>query len=583
MNIPLIRRRHWALGVILFLTFICYLPVLQHQFLNWDDPKHLLDNTAVASFNLREIFTTTVSNVYVPLTLLSFAIEHHFFRFYPLVFHLNNLFLHLAVTALVYIFVRQLGLSTVTATVSACLFALHPAHVESVAWITERKDVLYAFFYLNAMIFYLKYQQHKRRRFYLLSLLAGFLSILAKPMALSLPLVLLSLDWLAAGRITRQNLVTKIPFLFFIIPIAGITYMHNTHTLSLDSNLGQGLLLFVWTVFFYVRQFFWPVDLTVIYTMPEPVAFNNPQYAAALVFFLAAIYFVYHFRANRIFVWTFIYYVCSMFFLFRYNKIPDLNFVADRFMYLPCLGFCILVGLFSKRKLFSLILLGMLVLTLMGVKTYQQTLVWRNSETFWTFIIENNPQLALAYNNRGRALLVEGRDEEALQDFSKALNLDPQFEEAYNNRGNLYYRQKKFNDALADFNAALAINPYFKESYNNIGNIYAVQNDFVRAIQYFNQVINIDRNDSDAYYNRATAFAFLGKYELALKDYSQVIALNDRYAAAYYNRSLIFKSQGKFALALQDALRAQKIGFNVSETYILELKNKDENNGDVHL
>ena len=181
---------------IVLVTVICLLPVLQNGLLQWDDRVHLTENRQVKSLsleNIGNIFTSTVSDTYIPLTILSFAIEHHFAGWNPFVYHLDNLILHLLVVVCVYIFILQLGFSKLTAFLATMVFAIHPTRVESVAWVTERKDVLYGMFYMLALNSYLKYVKSRKMRFYVISIFMGIFSILAKPMALSLPLILFAL------------------------------------------------------------------------------------------------------------------------------------------------------------------------------------------------------------------------------------------------------------------------------------------------------------------------------------------------------------------------------------------------------
>ncbi len=171
--------------------------------------------------------------------------------------------MHFAVVALVFIFAFWLSLSLTVAAGAAFLFGLHPMHVESVAWVTERKDVLYAFFYMLALVFYWDYATEKRKIFYWTSLACGFLSILAKPMALSLPLVLFTLDWFLGRKLERKLFFEKIPFVFVIFPIAWLTYSLNVRVMTL--KFPEALLTWVWTFTFYIKKFFFLFDFLPLY------------------------------------------------------------------------------------------------------------------------------------------------------------------------------------------------------------------------------------------------------------------------------------------------------------------------------
>jgi len=192
------RQNVWASILIAGIIFLAFFPVLQAEILSWDDGAHLVYNQFIYSLNfenLIKIFKQSVNKTYIPLTTLSFAIEYHFFKFNAAVYHLTNLLLHIFNTILVLAIVRRMDLSFRAAVFVALLFGLHPMRVESVAWITERKDVLYAAFYLMSIYSYIGFVKEKKRGMYLWSLCFGVLSILSKPMALSLPLILLLYDW----------------------------------------------------------------------------------------------------------------------------------------------------------------------------------------------------------------------------------------------------------------------------------------------------------------------------------------------------------------------------------------------------
>ena len=202
-------------SIILVITFLVFSPALKGEFLVWDDDNHVVDNAHVRSLaadNIMAIFSSRVNNTYIPLTTLVFAVEYHFFKLNPFIFHFTNIILHLGVCSLVFWLALRLRLTSIGAAMATLIFAIHPMHVESVAWITELKDVLYAIFYLGALHVYLSYirfpftgngsKQKPAVRFYAWTILFGILSILAKPMAVSLPFILLLMDWFVGVRWT---------------------------------------------------------------------------------------------------------------------------------------------------------------------------------------------------------------------------------------------------------------------------------------------------------------------------------------------------------------------------------------------
>ncbi len=199
--------------ILLLMTFFVFLPVLSSGFLlTWDDAHYLLDNPTVRDFNLQNllhIFLTPINNLYTPLTVSSFALEHQLFGFNPLVFHLDNLLLHICTTGLIIALARHIGLTSRASLFAGLLFAIHPMHVESVAWVTERKDCLYAFFYLLALGQYVKYVTLGARRDFYFSVGWGLLSLLSKPMAISLPLICWAMDYLLERKTSAASSIKE--------------------------------------------------------------------------------------------------------------------------------------------------------------------------------------------------------------------------------------------------------------------------------------------------------------------------------------------------------------------------------------
>jgi len=256
------NNRGLILFIILILTFTAFSSSLNNDYTNWDDESHFLKNPDVLLLNvphLRDIFINTVNQTYNPLTTLSFAIEHHFFRFNPFVSHLINCLFHLGITALVFLFALRLNLGIYTAGFSALLFGIHPMHVESVAWVTQRKDVLYAFFYMLALNSYIQYTNTFKKTSYLLSIVYGLFSILAKPMALSLPLILFVCDWFQRRRFDVKVCLEKIPYFLIIIPVASISYVLNARTINVE--FWSAFIVWFWSLAFYIQKFIFPLNL----------------------------------------------------------------------------------------------------------------------------------------------------------------------------------------------------------------------------------------------------------------------------------------------------------------------------------
>ncbi len=488
------------LCLVLAVTFLAFVPTLNHSIAVWDDDGHLRKNEDVRSLslsNIKRIFTNTVNATYIPLTTLSFALEYHFFKYKPFIYHFNNILLHLGVTALVFFFIKRCGASVRVAALAALIFGIHPMKVESVAWVTERKDVLYAFFYMLALHQYWSYLEEGRARPYMLSLVFGLLSILAKPMAVSLPLIFFVCDWMYRRRITWSMVVDKAGYFLYIIPIAWITYTQNAR--AVGHNLYDGSLTWIWTLVFYLRKFIFPLENLPIYRMPEPATLTSWHFFMPVITCLVIVYLLYRFRRDRLFIFSFAFFFFSIFFLLKYDQL-DAVIVNDRFMYLPGMGFCYLLAYYGIKMfdwakgrgetakkavvLFS-ILLGATVL----VKTMQQNTIWKDDESLWGHLLKYRPESAMAHFGMGQVAYEQGREEEAFEHYKKSLAKNPNYAKANSNFGQMLYERGQEEQALEYFKIAIELDPDYLEAHNNYGAILSELGNHQAAKDYLAKMI----------------------------------------------------------------------------------------------
>ncbi len=535
MNIPL--GRPWELVLILVLTVFLFSPSLTQPFVSWDDEGHLTENLQVRTLepsNIRAIFRSEVNRTYIPLTVLSFAVEHHFFGYRPWVYHLTNLLLHLGVVVLVYVLALRLNFGHHAALLAALLFAVHPMHVESVVWVTQRKDVLYSFFYMLALWQYVVYVQEQRTAAFIRTIIFGALSVLSKPMALSLPLVLCLLDWYQKRPLTGRLVLEKCVLAMTVWPVAWQTYIMNMR--SVDFQFPQSVLIWAWCLVFYILKFIFPAELLVLYQLPQPVSLQNPEYGAAIVLLLALIVFLVRFNRSRLMIFAFGYLLLSVFFLLRFDNKQDLTVVADRFMYLPSLGVCILAGWAiakamewsskNKREMQRFIL-GCVVLIVftLCVLTHIRVGMWGNEEALWG-------QVARRYDSGM----------------------------AHTQLGNYYLKQKKWAKALQHYEAAVKRLPAYSKPYSNRGIVLLKSGFYQDAIRDFTKAIELDQVPSAVTFNnRGYAYMLLQDHTSALGDYNRAIALDDKYLPAYLNRATLYKNRGSFGLCLEDLQRVLKV------------------------
>lgn len=598
------------LGVILVITALAFLPCLKNGFVNWDDDVHLTNNLQVRSLsfdNVRAIFKQKVNNLYIPLTTLSFAVEYRFSGYNPFVYHLDNLLLHLMVVAFVWIFFRQCGLSPWAASLAALLFGIHPTRVESVAWVTERKDVLFALFYVLALNAYCCYLTGKNKISYVLTILLGFLSMLAKPMAFSLPLVFLCCDWLFRRRFSYRIFIEKIPHLLVMIPSAWMIYsIHRAY--SSGDNPVRPFLIWAWAIVFRIKKFIFPAVLTPMYEPPEPVVITKLYYAAPIVILALIIAGVFYFRKNRLLVFAFAFYFVSVFFMFRPDLSTTVAFVEDRFLYLSCLGFCMAFGVFIeyafKRWGGRIVAKGFLVLFLalifstLFLKTFSQCRVWKDSITFWNNQLRYYPNTARALNNlatayvntdsykkalakykaiKGEALSHEDvqRDFKKITDdideikrvillYKKAIEVSFGFNDPIYNLGKVYQGLGRNYEAAVLYRKTLEIDPKFKDSLFCLATIYCDIGSPVQAIEAFKKTIYSEPDNEDVYLSVIKAYTqavkkgessssvegYAKARDEALGLYGQLIARKPPLALSYFNLGSLYADMGDYTKAI---------------------------------
>lgn len=612
----------FILIIILVITFVSYLPILKGEFLLWDDDVHVLENITIRGLDLEhvlEMFTSTVNKIYIPLTSLSFALEHHFFGYNPFVYHLDNVLLHLLVVVMVFLLGRKLGLSQAAAGMAALIFGIHPIHVESVAWITERKDVLYAAFYMAALLSYLRYLGEKRVHWLWVTTILGALSMLSKPMALSLPLILALLDWFKGRPFNRQAFIEKLPLGIIIGGIAWISYA--AHARIPGESVVQSALIWPWTFTFYLRQFFFPYISVPLHRLAKPVLLTNPEYFLSLAVLVLVVLALARLqsrlyvgtvqdsargapRRNKWFVFAVLFYFLSIFFLLRFDETKDVNTVADRFMYLPGLGLCLLLGLGveqlwkkcnGKNLARGMVVAGFVVLAAaFSHKTFRQCYVWRDSMSLWRHDLKYYPDEPLALNNfaivlgktkefqdaqkeykqvtrSGLAEVQKGLAPEVVAKirkvdhliglYQRAIKVEPGYMDAYYNLGDQYARVGRFPDAVEAYMKALEIDPKFKDAHCGLGDVYVEVGDARQAVFAFDQALQLNPEDKDLHVMVVKAYtkaieknpgvsAYREARSNVLARYAAMVNKDRPKAASYFNLGNLYAEVGDNAMAL---------------------------------
>ncbi len=576
-----------VLTIILVYTTILFSNTFSFKFVEWDDNKYITENPFIKDLSIsgiKNIFSTSYFSNYHPITTLTWAIEYKLFGFNPKLFHLDNLLLHLINIVLVFYLIKLLLKDEKISLVIALFFAIHPMHVESVVWISERKDLLYALFYISSIILYIQYiKKNRKMKWYILSLLLFIASLLSKSMAVTLPVVLLVIDFYLNLKITKQSLIEKIPFFILSIVIGIITIKTQTidgaNSYIPVYSFFDRIFLVSYAVVFYVFKALLPINMSALHPYPEKVnGFLPLVFYLSFIAILIAAWFIYKSKKLRKdIIFGFLIFLVTISVVIQLMPIGQ-AIVAERYTYIPYLGLFIIVGLIYKfyketnkkylNKIKNYTIGGIVVLVLFfSFQTYSRTLVWKNTKTLYTDIMNSYPDYYYGYFLMGNYENQLNNLEAAKKYYEKSIKLNKNSKLVYNNLGYIYFVEKNFNEALLNFNKALLIDNKYVDSYINRGNLKIELADFDGAITDFNKAISLNENNWQAYFNRAIAKTKIQDIQGAITDYNKVIILDRTISLAYLGIAKLYFNLQDYDNAIKEFSEAIKYGKENTDAY----------------
>lgn len=595
-------------------AFLVFLPALQNEFLVWDDNILISENKNIQS--LQWAFTDAISNPAIlgwyPVTVVSLYVDNLFWGLDPFGYHLTNNIFHAINSFLVFILVfwlvrlginndrDEFRISLVSAFVTAVLFGIHPLRVESVAWITERKDLLYAFFYILSILSYIKYVSGpaQKIRYYWGSLLLFSMSLMSKSMAVTLPLVLLVIDYFPLRRFLSEDsgsdlkriIVEKVPFfcLSLIVSVFTLFQHHEAGTLSIVETQPfiVRLLVSMRGYFFYLYKFIAPSGLVPWYPYPRNISPLSVEYAGSIILFLlftaASIYLI---KRKRLFPAAWFYYLIALLPIIGITQTAGFA-AANRYTYLPCLGPFLIAGVISgnafvktTKKELRIVLFSLFIVVsglLIGI-TQRQILIWRDSISLWSYQIDLFPEdESIVYSLRAAAYKRNGNLNEAVNDYSKAIELSPKWSNAYNNRAIVYEAMGRYEDAINDYNKAIVLEPKYLIALYNRGDLFEKTGKAENALADYTKAIGLDlgrasdvktRARSLAYKKRAKLNEALGRNVRAIEDYTSYLDIETDAPDIYFSRGSLYLNMGEFDNAVKDFSRAIDLKPGFLEAY----------------
>lgn len=432
-------------------VFLVYQPVWHAGFI-WDDAPFLITNPLIKDFNgLYQLWFTTKAPDFFPLTSTNLWLEWRLWGTNPLGYHIVNVLLHALSAVLIWRVLTHLKIPG--AWLAAALFAVHPVNVESVAWITERKNTLAMLFYVTSLLFYLRFEETDQWRWYGMALGSFVLALLSKTAVVPLPIVLLGLAWWKRDRIDSRDVRLTLPFFGAALLLGLITVWFQSHHIGTEivrvDNFWSRLAGAGWAVWFYLYKVLIPVNLMFIYPRWQIDATKLLSYVPLLLL-LATAFVLWHYRKGWGKAWLLGlgYFVVMLLPVLGFWDIYFMKYslVADHWQYFSIMGPIGLVAAgitwasdrLKKRSILLVPAFSLILLLALGILTWRQTCYYSDEQTLWDMTIVRNPACWMAYNNRGLIYFGLGEYRRAIEDFTKAIEIKPDLANVFCNRSSVY-------------------------------------------------------------------------------------------------------------------------------------------------
>lgn len=566
-----------AIGIIVCLTFA---PAIAGEFVSWDDAKNFIENPhyrGLRPANLAWMWSTFHLGHYVPLTWMTLGLDYVLWGMNPRGYHATSIAIH-AGNAVLFFFVAQrlfmLARSSgpkaeppsmdvvIASTFAALLFAVHPLRVESVAWITERRDVLSLFFMLLSTLAYLRWtsESERRRLWYAVALASFICALLSKATALTLPVIFLILNFYPLKRIQFASLrvnaralaIELAPFALLSLGAVflSIIALHPPAQLPFSAKLA----VTAYSLFFYLEKTVLPTGLAPLYEMPQHVIAVAPRFLIAYVFCAALVAAVWTMRRR----WPGGVAALAAFLLI---SLPMLGIVqngpqiaADRYTYHASPAVALLVAgaiFFALRipRLVSRVIAGVAVV-LLALVTAEQTSTWRDSLHLWSRVLAIDSTSAIAHSGMASLAYKSGDVDRGMAHSVRAVKLAPNYPEAHNDLGVGFARQGRLSDAATHYRLAIELQPTYDEALNNLGVVTAALGDLPAAVELFRRALTINPDYADAHVNWGNALVRVRRLDDAIPHYREAITTRPDHEDAYHNWGVALAQKGELADAI---------------------------------
>jgi Flp pilus assembly protein TadD len=634
MNEPDNNRRTLLMCVFLAISIIAIYWQINHcDFTNYDDNAYVTENSYIQNGitlkGARWAFTTNHTGNWHPLTWLSYMLDYELFRLNPAGYHIVNLLFHIVNSLLLFLILYRMTKAIWQSAFVAAVFAIHPLHVESVAWVAERKDVLSTFLWMLTMGAYVFYVQRRELKRYLLALFFFALGLMAKPMLVTLPFVLLLLDYWPLRRLTigkspvsehtqsekslnmrskkkergrnrkkpehvnkteKENrrqpaighiILEKVPFFVLSLASSIVTYIAqqeggaiaSLQSYPLSARIANALVSYC----SYIGKIVWPENLAVLY--PHPGMLPPWQVIGAVIFLVITTSLIIRTAKRYPYLTTgWLWYLGTLVPVIGLVQV-GVQAMADRYTYVPIIGVLIMVAwgvpeLLKKWRYrnAALATLTVIILCIFSFVGWKQVQYWRNSITLFTHALDVTTNNYIAHSNLGHSLLAQGKLEEAIHHYSEAVRICPNCYEENNNLGIALQGQGRVEEAISHYVEAIRLNPNNIKAYVNLGEALASQGKLTEAMAFFSQALQIKPDSAEVHYNVGTMLLSRGDFDKAIYHFRESIRIKPDYAKAYNNLGNALLLQGE----IDEAIRSFQQALLSKPDYTLAQKNLDD-------
>ena len=560
--------------LIISLGLIVYSNSLGNDFV-WDDKSFVVQNGLIKNLRFTPLYFLSSSALakgglaeenYRPFLPLTYAIDYSFWKLNPLGYHITNLLFHIANALLLFYFVFLITKKKAVALFSSLFFLTHPVQTEAVTWISGRADVLFLFFYLTSLIFYVLYRNKEKLFFYFLSIFLFLCSLLSKEMAATLPLMLIIFDYFYGKKEKIYKRIIRYSAFFLILELYVFLRFNIIGKLAqTDYWTGQmytTMLTMLKGFVYYIKILFFPLNLCVDYlTFPMSFSAREPavflSIAVITIFLLVALFFA---KRQRLISFSILWFFITL--LPVSNLIPIKILIAERFLYLPSIGYCIAIALaivllsdrFRKKPVisYSVFSIGVFLVISYSHLTLARNVEWSDEIILWQKTVEQYPDNSRARHNLAVAYVRRANNlDAAYLEVKKALEIAPEYPMARMMLAGYYAQNKKYDDAIREARRVLRDDPEFLQAYQMVGSIYAIQDEYELAFAEYRKALAKDPDFIEAKFAIANIYSLKENTDLAIEKYKEILAkepphhYRPHFAAAYLRMGELYADLGE--------------------------------------